>query len=79
MLSWISDDLQRHGDNPNESIVLALTRGLFFAPSLPHKDRNRFDTFTWFKQSDDIPLGCAIFIDGSLLDGSLRKGCQSLC
>ena len=59
-------------------MVLALTRGLFFAPSIPHRNKNRFDTFTWFKHSDDIPLGCVIFTDGSLLDGSLPKGCQSL-
>jgi hypothetical protein len=51
---------------------------LFFAPSIPHRNKNRFDTFTWFKHSDDIPLGCVIFTDGSLLDGSLPKGCQSL-
>ena len=33
---------------------------------------------SWFKRSEDIPLGCVIFTDGSLLDDSLSKGCQSL-
>ena len=77
MPSCIADFL-RPGHNLSAAVVLALIRGLFFAPSIPHRNENRFDTFTWFKHSDDIPLGCVIFTDGSLLDGSLPKGCQSL-
>ena len=78
MPGWLADYLQCQGDNPNASIVLALIRGLFFAPSIPHSDRNRFDTFTWFKYAGDILHGCVIFTDGSLLDGCLPKGCQPL-
>ncbi len=59
-------------------MFLALTRGLIAAPVLPQRDDGVFDTFFWHKFCSDIPSGCLVFTDGSLLDGRMQKGVQSL-
>ncbi len=59
-------------------MFLAVTRGLFPAPSLPCRDDFEWESFHWHKFCRDIPCGCHVFTDRSLLDGRLPKGCQSL-
>jgi hypothetical protein len=78
MPEWIEDYLRLNGHSLNGAMVLALTRGLFPAPKLPARDDQSFDTCVWFKFARDIPVGCVVFTDGSLIDGSLPRECQSL-
>jgi ribonuclease HI len=66
-------------------MMLALTRGLLPAPVVNQRHDCLFDTFEWscltafwFKHCRDIPIGCAVFTDGSLIDQKIGYGCQSL-
>jgi len=59
-------------------MLLALTRCLFPATACPLRDPSSFDTFVWVTQVREIPIGCVVFTDGSLLDGSLPSGWKSL-
>ena len=75
---WIEDYLRQNGHSVNGAIVLAVTRGLFPAPACPVRDSSCFDTFEWHVECVDIPAGCVVFTDGSLIDGLLPNGWQSL-
>ena len=78
---WITDHLVMYGSKLNSSTLLALTRGLLHATSSPERDPRLFDTFIWVKRplTDlHIPEDCRIFTDGSLQDGTMQRGCQSL-
>ena len=34
--------------------------------------------FDWFREPGEVPNGCVVFTDGSLIDGRVVYGCQSL-
>ena len=78
MPQWIKDYLHSHGDDLSPQVFLALSRGLFSPPCLPSRDDDLFDTFHWTREAVDIPCGCSVFTDGSLLDGRLPTEYQSL-
>ena len=44
----------------------------------PPRDDSQFDSFFWHTPSADIPIGCTVFTDGSLLDNKLPKGWLAL-
>ena len=45
---------------------------------MPERDFSGFDSFEWFREPGEVPNGCVVFTDGSLIDGKVRYGCQSL-
>ena len=77
MPKWIQEHLENDGPL-SDCAFLAVTRGLFPAPPVPARGASGFDTFAWYQQCDVIPAGCLVFTDGSLLDGKMPRGCQSL-
>ena len=78
MPKWIRDYLIRQGAAISPAVVLALSRGLFHAPIIPERDEELYDTFVWTKRCYELPLGCTIFTDGSLLDSKLGNQCLAL-
>ncbi len=78
MPKWLDGYLVMNGRNLDKTVRPALARGLFPAPFIPNRGEELFDTFVWVKQSVDVPIGCIVFTDGSLIDSKLPSGCQSL-
>ena len=78
MPKWIGDRI--HARNGTYSAVehCALTRGLVAAPLVLSRAEELYDSFHWHVCLDDIPFGCSVFTDGSLLDGRLGVQCIAL-
>ena len=77
MPEWLHEYLVLHGHSLDNTVRLALERGLFPAPFIPNRDEELFDTFVWVKQCSSVPVGCIVFTDGSLLDSELPPGWQT--
>ena len=68
---WVSSRLQT--DQMSDCMRFCLTRGMCPAPSLPERFSQEYNTFHWsIMPSADLPSGCRVFTDGSLLDGCWR-------
>ena len=78
MPAWIENHLQDCGGRPSSSVLLALTRGLFPAPHVESRSADLYDTIVWTVAVAEIPSGCVLFTDGSLLDGKLGPQCHAL-
>ena len=76
---WMKPHLTGEAHEWSASIKLGLTRGLCPALNLLDRSDSEYDTFTWYaRPSGELPLGARLFTDGSLIDGKVRYGCQSL-
>eukprot|EP00973_Karenia_brevis_P078828 10940239-Karenia_brevis.AAC.1 len=78
MPAWISQSLGPANGQMSDLFRFCLTRGLCPSPKLPERPSEAFDTFQWhISPSGDIPNGCRVFTDGSLIDGQWA-GCAAL-
>ena len=78
MPSWLDSFLRMQEHQLSSTVHLALTRGLFPREGAPVRDQTLFDTFAWVRQAYEIPSGCLVFTDGSLLDNKLPRECHAL-
>jgi len=78
MPTWLKEYAPGRRQDLSPAVHLVCTRGLFPAPCIPARPSNLFDTFVWVEQPEEIPLGCAVFTDGSLIDGEIGYACQAL-
>ncbi len=70
MPRWLGAFVQVDSGPVRGDVLLALARGLCRAPMVPVRRVSRFDTFVWYERCDDIPAGCWVYTDGSLLMGN---------
>lgn len=74
-LSWVNRRMLSCGDNPSAVGHCALVRGMNALPVIADRPDNDFDTFHWHT---DIPPGCSVYSDGSLLDAKFGLGLHAL-
>ena len=78
MPKWIADHISECNGVFSSIDLCALTRGLVATPIVPPRDDVLYDTFHFQSIATEIPIGCRIFTDGSLLDRRFGKDCAAI-